>query len=197
MAPSLSFGEGKGSDGAESKALSRRHGGPAYDQCWTGMTIDRWIAAVAAAAGIGAVIVSLIAIRAALMGVRDQLKTAVFIAYTERYSRVMAQLPFEARSPGSGYRLDDVPEAERTVVLSAFREYFNLCSEEWWLKSNQRIDNATWQVWELGMKEVARLPCFAEAWQGLCEEYASFDQFRGFMNGMAVTGLDAGVRTDR
>src|SRR5215472_3340809 len=142
----VSFGKERGTDGAASDALSCRLGGPAHHQCWIGMTIDRWIAAIATAAGIGTVIVSAIAIRAALKGVRDQLKVAVFIAYTERYSKVMAQLPFAARSPGSDYRLDDVPQAQRSVVLSAFREYFNLCSEEMWLKSIDRIDKATWDI---------------------------------------------------
>lgn len=89
----------------------------------------------------------------------------------------MAQLPFEARRPASGYRLDDVPPAERTAVLSAFREYFNLCSEEWWLQQSQRIDKTTWEVWKLGMKEVARFPTFVEAWHELSEEYVSFGLF--------------------
>jgi len=171
-------------------------GGPAHVQCWTELTIDRWIAAIATAAGIDAFVVSAVAIVAALKGVRDQLRTAVFIAYTERYARIMAQLPFEARRPASGYRLDDVPPAERTAVLSAFREYFNLCSEEWWLQQSQRIDKATWEVWKLGMKEVARFPTFVEAWHELSEEYVSFGLFHVFMNGMALTDVDAHVRTD-
>jgi hypothetical protein len=82
------------------------------------MTTDQWIGAIAAAAAIGVLIVSMIAVVASLMGVRDQLRTSVFIAYTERYSKIMSLLPFDVRRPGSDYSLDDVPQAERTMVLS-------------------------------------------------------------------------------
>jgi hypothetical protein len=160
------------------------------------LTIDQWIAAIAAVTGVGAIIVSAVAIIVSLRDVRDQLRTTVFIAYTERYSKVMAQLPFEARSPRSGYRLEDVSSGERTLVLSAFREYFNLCSEEMWLRAAGRIDSGTWALWELGMKEVAQFPCFAEAWLRLSKEFAAFEQFTAFMHGIAAASIESHVDTD-
>jgi hypothetical protein len=90
--------------------------------------------------------------------VLDQLRVTVFITYTDRYAKVMNKVPFEAREPGSNYRLASRPEDERIRVLGAFREYFNLCSEEIWLHEHHRIDRATWNVWKRGMQQVARFP---------------------------------------
>jgi hypothetical protein len=145
--------------------------------------------------GIGTLIVSVVAIHASLLGVRDQLRTSVFVAYTERYFKILVRLPFDARRPGSDYRLEDVSQAERTVVLSVFREYFNLCSEELWLFSTERIDKATWEAWRLGMKDTARFRCFNEAWQYLAGEYSIYEQFWKFMNELTETQEESGMAT--
>lgn len=141
------------------------------------MSTTLWIAA----ASIAAVVVSALAVLAGLRSVRDQLRVTVFLTYTERYSKVMAGLPFEARQPGSGYSVRSQPREERTRVLIAFREYFNLCSEEMWLHRHRRIDRATWRVWLVGMREVARFPSFAEAWDELGTEYACYPEFQNFI----------------
>jgi hypothetical protein len=117
------------------------------------------------AASVAAVVVSAIAVVVALKGVRDQLRTATFLAYTERYGKIMAEVPYAARRPGSGYRLDKVAMQERIDVLSAFRDYFNLCSEELWLHSIGRIDAKTWQIWRLGIRQVMEFPCYEEIWK--------------------------------
>lgn len=142
------------------------------------MNTTQWIAS----ASVAAVIVSAFAIAVALKGVRDQLRVTVFLTYTERYSKIMNEVPFEARQPDSGYRLASRPEDERTRVLGAFREYFNLCSEEMWLHEHHRIDRQTWSVWEHGMHQVARFPSFLEAWQILSVEYDYYGDFQQFVN---------------
>jgi hypothetical protein len=142
------------------------------------MTTADWIAV----ASIATVIVSATAIVAALKGVRDQLKVTIFLTYTDRYTRTMNGLPFEARRPDSKFSLASLSDEERTRVLGVFREYFNLCSEESWLHRHHRIDHATWEVWERGMQQVARFPCFREVWKILSVEYEYFDKFREFVD---------------
>jgi hypothetical protein len=105
-------------------------------------------------ASIAAVVVSALAIAAGLKGVRDQLRVTIFLSYTDRYASIMSSVPFEARQPGSTYRLSSRPDDERTRVLSAFCEYFNLCSEEKWLYEHRKIDRATWKIWENSMQMV-------------------------------------------
>jgi hypothetical protein len=141
------------------------------------MTAAQWITV----SSVAAVVVSALAIVVALKGVRDQLRVTVFLTYTERYSGVMNGLPFEARRPGSDYKLDSRPAEEQARVLTAFRDYFNLCSEEMWLHEQHRIDNATWRIWERGMRQVARFPSFREAWDLLASEYAGYDGFQKFV----------------
>jgi len=141
------------------------------------MNTTQWIAS----ASVAAVVISALAIAAALKGVRDQLRVTIFLTYTERYSKIMNEVPFEARQPGSGYRLTSRPDDERTRVLEAFREYFNLCSEEMWLYKHRRIDRETWNIWEQGMRQVARFPSFLESWQVLNIEYEYYDDFQRFI----------------
>ncbi len=153
------------------------------------MTTTQWIAL----ASVAAVVVSALAIAVALKGVRDQLRVTVFLTYTERYSKVMNGVPFEARRPGSDYQLDSRHAEEKARVLSAFREYFNLCSEEMWLREHRRIDRATWQIWERGMQQVARFPSFREAWEFLASEYAYYGRFQKFVTeGLLQRAPDSG-----
>jgi hypothetical protein len=144
------------------------------------MTTEQWIAA----SSVAAVVVGASAIVVSMTHVRDQFRTLIFLVYTDRYSKTMSRLPFAARHPGSSYRLSEIPESERTEVLAAFRDYFNMCAEEMWLKSTGRIDSGTWRVWHEGMKDVVRFPSFTEAWQQLADEYSYFTKFRKFMDSL-------------
>jgi hypothetical protein len=141
------------------------------------MTATQWIVI----ASIAAVVVSAIAIVAGLKGVRDQMRVTVFLEYTERYAKIMQNMPYAARDPGSGYRLAEQSEEERHRVLAVFREYLNLCSEEKWLRDRKRIDRPTWKIWEQGMLDVARFPPFSEAWSLLEPEYSAYGDFQLFI----------------
>lgn len=142
------------------------------------MTATQWIVI----ASLAAVVVSALAIVVGLKGVRDQMRVTVFLEYTERYAKIMRNMPYEAREPGSGYRLASRSTEERYRVLAVFREYLNLCSEEEWLHDQKRIDNHTRKIWECGIRDVARFPPFDEAWSILEPEYYAYEDFRGFIN---------------
>lgn len=144
------------------------------------MTTEQWIAA----SSVAAVFVAVVAIVISMAHVRDQLRTFIFLVYTDRYSRVMAGIPADLRRPGGHVVLSDLAEDKRQLVVSAFRDYFNMCSEEMWLKSSDRVDAATWKVWHAGMCEMARLPILREVWTNLADEYAYFPKFKVFMDGV-------------
>jgi hypothetical protein len=123
------------------------------------MTAAQWITV----ASLAAVVVSALAIVAGLKSVRDprtalasagtaQLRITIFLEYTKRYARIMQHMPFEAREPGGHYRMASQSKDERRLILEAFREYLNMCSEEWWLHDQGRIDQATWIIWKRGMQ---------------------------------------------
>ena len=138
------------------------------------MTTAQWIT-------VAAVVVSAIAIVAGLKSVRDQLRVTIFLEYTKRYSKIMQHMPFEAREPGGRYELTSQSEEERQRILSVFREYLNMCSEEKWLHDHRRIDNATWGIWERGMQDTASFPSFGDAWEALCPEYDAYTHFQNFV----------------
>lgn len=154
---------------------------------WREMTLTQWITT----ASVAAVVVSVLAIAAGLKGVRDQLRVTVFLTYTERYARIMNSIPFEARQPDSSYRLASRPEKERIRVLAAFREYFNLCSEEKWLHEHRKIDRATWEIWVRGMQVVAQFACFRDCWEFLVFEYDGYDKFQNFVEATLLSGATA------
>jgi hypothetical protein len=142
------------------------------------MNLTQWIAvggSILVAVGSAAAIVF------ALRGVRDQLRVTVFLTYTERYATAMGALPFEARRPGGDYQLSAESAEERARVFGTFRDYFNLCAEEMWLRQHRRIDRATWQIWERGMQQVALFPPFREAWLYLAGEYDYYKEFQSFV----------------
>src|ERR1700726_3112093 len=66
------------------------------------MTTTQWITV----ATVAAVVVSALAIVSGLKSVRDQLRVTIFLDYTKRYGKIMKDMPYEAREPGSGYRLN-------------------------------------------------------------------------------------------
>lgn len=90
------------------------------------MTTAEWIAF----ASIAAVVVSAFAIVAALKGVRDQLRMTIFLAYTDRYTRAMNSLSFEARHPGSEYRMASLSDADRISALSVL-SHRHLTAQAW------------------------------------------------------------------
>jgi hypothetical protein len=60
------------------------------------MIATQWIVI----ASLAAVIVSAVAIVAGLKGVRDQLRVTIFLEYTERYSKVMQNMPLHGTRAG-------------------------------------------------------------------------------------------------
>ena len=156
------------------------------------MGTTQWIAI----ASIATVIVSAVAILAGLRGVRDQLRTTVFLEYTKRYAKIMHNMPYEAREPGSGYQLASRSAKERYHVLAVFREYLNMCSEENWLHECRRIDHPTWDIWKCGMEDVAHFPCFREAWDILAREYDAYKAFQEFVTDVLLPYAPPGKNPD-
>jgi hypothetical protein len=142
------------------------------------VSAEQWIAA----GTVAAVVVAAIAIAVSMVHVRDQLRTFVFLEYTKRFNETMGRLPSAARKPGSPFHLASLPADDRLEVVAVFRDYFNMCSEEMWLKSAGRIDSGTWNIWREGMKDAARTPAFSEAWTELADEYRYYLKFRKFID---------------
>ena len=111
-----------------------------------------------------------------------------FSDYTRRYDDILDRLPEEARVPEETLNLDDLGTAERRRLLVGLRRYFNLCSEEFYLRKRRRIDSETWKIWESGIRATMRLPTFRRAWEIIGPEYGYFEDFQAFMQGVVDLG---------
>jgi hypothetical protein len=136
---------------------------------------------------------ALITIFVLLKGVRDQLWIVTFAVYTGRYMDAMERLPSEARRPGGNFRLDSLPASDRQGALEGMRRYFNLCSEEFYLRSKRKIDRHTWDIWEAGIPDTIRLPCFRETWPELRVEYSFYEEFTSFIDSLAAREIKSSV----
>ncbi len=113
----------------------------------------------------GAVVYSLIVLR-------NQLRLQVFLEYTRRFDEI--EFPEGAFvEPWPRLTKKRARKAER-----AFRKYFDLCSQEWWLHQSGKIESRVWEVWARGMADIVATAGGRHAWQTIRPEYQNV--FPGF-----------------
>jgi hypothetical protein len=113
----------------------------------------------------GAVVYSLIVLR-------NQLRLQVFLEYTRRFDEI--EFPEGAFvEPWPRLTKKRARKAER-----AFRKYFDLGSQEWWLHQSGKIESRVWEVWARGMADIVATAGGRHAWQTIRPEYQNV--FPGF-----------------
>jgi hypothetical protein len=90
-----------------------------------------------------------------------QTQLSFFSEYTRRYQDIMLHL------------CDDNSEVY-------FRLYFDLCSEEFYLHEHKYLPDEVWDMWEDGMKIMAKNHSFETAWTNASQFYDS--EFNRFFN---------------
>ena len=112
-----------------------------------------------------------------VLALRNQLRLQVFLEYTRRFDEIDFQedgfrLPWTQLTPRRARK------AER-----AFRKYFDLCSQEWWLHHTGKIENRVWHVWARGMADIVNTPGGRYAWKAIQPEYLNvFPGFASFID---------------
>lgn len=145
------------------------------------MTSTDWILV----ANFAAVGVAAAAIWFSIRGLRTQIQVSTVLEYTKRYNTVMADLPFEARTPNGHFRVEDLSASCRQDFFSTYRDYLNICWEEKWLADKDRIDMETWKLWKESIHQTMDFPGFEEAWQELRSEYEPYSSdFADFIEEM-------------
>ena len=123
----------------------------------------------------GAVIYSLVVLR-------NQLRLQVFLEYTRRFD--------EIRFPDGSFVTKWIDLAPKQARRSerAFRKYFDLCSQEWWLHHTGKIENRVWEVWARGMADIVGTSGGQYAWKVIRPEYQNvFPGFAQFIDGLLHT----------
>lgn len=123
----------------------------------------------------GAVVYSLIVLR-------NQLRLQVFLEYTRRFDEI--EFPQGAFvEPWPRLTKKRARKAER-----AFRKYFDLCSQEWWLHQSGKIESRVWEVWARGMADIVATAGGRHAWQTIRPEYQNvFPGFASFIDEFLVS----------
>lgn len=107
---------------------------------------------------IAAVVVSIWANKMTLKSSKElslsQTKANFFVIYTGRYMELVKQKPDFAICT----------DAERMTFM---RQYFNLCSEKFYLHRHGMIDNKVWHMWVEGMRLTMRGLKYKASWREL------------------------------
>ena len=96
-----------------------------------------------------------------------------FAEYTKRYQDLILQMPDDL----------DISSINCKDVDKFMRLYFDLCSEEFYLRSKGVIDNKVWELWEDGIRTTMRKPKYKTAWK-LLGSYYDDENFSHFMNNL-------------
>lgn len=111
----------------------------------------------------------------------EQQKLGVFMNYTGRYSKIVESLPGEAseRDTELGVLIGLEPQ-----VMASMRQFFDLCSEEYFLHARGLIDQDVWVVWEKGMNYHMSRKGYREAW-ALVRDEGYDDEFKKFIDSLS------------
>ncbi len=110
---------------------------------------------------------------------RKQLQLNFFSDYTKRYQQII--LGFPEGINDKNFRISEQPADQRAHTLRHMRAYFDLCSEEYYLKIQGHIDKDMWKEWESGIRFALSKPAFQEAWHTLHQDTTYYKEFAGFV----------------
>lgn len=109
--------------------------------------------------------ITALALLITVLSFRKQLQLQFFADYTKRYQEIILNFPEQIND--HDFSIDDLASEARDKTLRYMRAYFDLCSEEYFLWKNGRIDNKTWEEWKSGMCFAFSKPAFKQAWNKL------------------------------
>jgi hypothetical protein len=126
------------------------------------------------------VFITAIALWFTVRSFQKQLQLNFFSEYTKRYQEITLNLPESINREDFDY---DLLEAEvRDKTLRYMRAYFDLCSEEYFLKRKKHIDDETWREWKTGMEFAFSKTAFREAWKLLQLDTIYYGEFTKFVS---------------
>ena len=112
--------------------------------------------------------------------IRKQLQLNFLSEYTKRYQEIFLNFPESITA--DCFRFDSLSKDEREKTLRYMRAYFDLCSEEYFLKRQKNLDDATWNEWKSGMQLAFSKSAFRQAWKILRLDTVYYGEFTKFVN---------------
>jgi hypothetical protein len=127
---------------------------------------------------------SMAAIKASMEMVKEQNQIQMFAEYTSRFQDIVLAMP-KSVFDGTGVVDQD--------VLRYMQLYFNLCSEEFDLKTRDAINSDVWEKWRMGMATTFNLPLYQQSWEVLKEGYSQLPAFVDFINSLIKNQKDDSI----
>jgi hypothetical protein len=125
---------------------------------------------------------------------RAQANIQAFLAYTERFEKVMGALPTEACQARFDLNQTLPPESEE--LTGTVLRYLNLTSEEFYLWKRGYLDTRLWQIWEQEIQRMLRSPLFRREWPKLVTEFISYEEFVGYVRDVQRVNDSKAIHTD-
>jgi gamma-glutamylcyclotransferase len=142
------------------------------------MTTSDWIALGSAAATLGGVLISLIALWKQMRKLSDQLMIQQFSYYTKRYQDIILNFPENINEKN----IILSSRSDYNQIMRYMRAYFDMCYEQWFLNTHKLLDEKIWGDWKLGMGSAFSKTAFRQAWRVIKEDSNfgyGFEQFVG------------------
>lgn len=114
----------------------------------------------------------------------QQMKLSSFSTYTQRYENIILSFPEEIHS--QVFDLSALPKSERDFILKYMRAYFDLCSEEYYLGTNELIEDYIWQQWKGGIRMNMSKPAFRQAWLIITNDTAFDKTFKRMIDSFII-----------
>lgn len=107
---------------------------------------------------------------------RRQMNAQIFMAYAERYERIMESFPdFHLR-----FDIDNPPPESEQLSLCVLK-YLNLSSEEFYMWKSKYLDDDVWNIWEHELKRMLQSRLIEREWPKLRKEFESYRAFLEFV----------------
>ncbi len=110
----------------------------------------------------------------------EQTKLDFFADYTKRYQDIIWHLPSSIYD--DDFSLSSLDIKEREHIKKAILLYFDLCSEEYYLHENKKIDDAVWAEWEEGIMFNMSKPAFNGIWKKKLSNSSYYTKFKEYLN---------------
>jgi hypothetical protein len=107
---------------------------------------------------------------------RRQMNAQIFMAYAERYERIMESFPdFHLR-----FDIDNPPPDSGQLRVCVLK-YLNLSSEEFYMWKSKYLADEVWKIWEHELKRMLKSKLIKNEWKNLRKEFESYPAFLKFV----------------
>lgn len=121
-------------------------------------------------------------LRFATRSFRKQMNAQVYLAYTERYERLMSDCPLDFRTTLLDLHLSEVDPCARDKIKLCLLRYLNLCSEEYHLMKTGYLAQEVWGLWQRELEWTLKKRLYSSGWPELRSEFASYPEFLEYVD---------------